>query len=273
MDMFRRRKVEISDEDRAKSYAKYYDREPVKIPPAMMGKVFGPPMPPMKALAFTDRNTILDSDGKDVDTGYIVMPDGTGYITLVTEFPGGTPEMIDWWFAWRGLDALRYVILDPYSNVSALTMQSSYAADEDRTLQEKYWDTTHVIKHAGFGALADYLNFKCPSDVGFDMSKIGPDQKTKTLVCGRNYAEGEPPAAAPDYFICHQVFETAGGIKVVTRIWYGWTVRYGLSYKALPDGFRMQPMHPQGLLQKQAAEWANLAALLPGLYAEEKDNF
>ena len=41
-------------------------------------------------------------------------------------------------------------------------------------------------------------------------------------------------------FICHQVFETEGGVKVVTRIWYGWTVRYGLSYKALPDGFRMQ---------------------------------
>lgn len=273
MDMFKRRKVEISDEDRAKSYAKYYDREPEKIPPAMMGKVFGPPMPAAKAIAFTERNSILDDDGKDVDTGYIVMPDGTGYITLVTEIAGATPEMIDWWFAWRGLDALRYVILDPYANISALTMQSSYAADEDRTLQEKYWDTTHVIKHAGFGALADYLNFKCPSDVGFDMSKIGPDQKTKTLVCGRNYAEGQPPAAAPDYFICHQVFETEGGIKVVTRIWYGWTVRYGLSYKALPDGFRMQPMHPQALLQKQAAEWTNIAALLPKLYAEEKDNF
>ena len=49
--------------------------------------------------------------------------------------------------------------------------------------------------------------------------------------------------------------------------------RYGLSYKALPDGFRMQPMHPQALLQKQAAEWTNLAAILPALYAEEKDNF
>ncbi len=107
MDMFKRRKVEISDEDRAKSYAKYYDREPERIPPAMMGKVFGPPMPADKALPFTERNSILDDDGKTADTGYIVMPDGTSYITLVTEIPGATPEMIDWWFAWRGLDALQ----------------------------------------------------------------------------------------------------------------------------------------------------------------------
>ena len=117
----------------------------------------------------------------------------------------------------------------------------------------------------------DYMNFKCPSSVGFDMGKIGYDKETKTLVCGRNFADGQPPMAAPDYFICHQVKEAEGGINVISRAWYGWTVRYGRNYKALPDEFFMQPFVPQGLMIQNAVEWANLAAILPSLYAEEKD--
>ena len=272
MDMHQTGKVPVSDADRERPCFKYYDRPPVPLAPEIAGKVFGPPVPPKGALPFTERAAILAPGGGEAETGYCVFPDGTGYVSLVTEIPGGTPEMIDWYIVWRGLEDLRYVIVDPSANLSARTMQTCYALDEDRTMQEKYWDTTQVIKHMGpMGPSTDYLNFKCPSDVGFDMSKIGPERETKDLICARNYAEGEPPAAAPDYFVCHQVLAAEGGVRVVTRAWYGWTTRYGRNEKALPDGFFMQPMVPQALLMKEAAEWANLAAILPSLYAEEHD--
>lgn len=275
MESFNKAKVKISDEDRKKSFFKYYERDTATISPNKAGKIFGPPMPPVNKLAFVDRAKILE-EGFDDETGYCVMPDGTGYISDCTFIPGGSAEMIDWYFAWRGLDPFRFVIVDPEENLSAMSMQSCITLDPDRTIQEKYWDTTQEIRRVGQMGPAgppkvDYLNFKCPSSVGFDMSKIGPDKETKTLVCARNFADGHPPAAAPDYFICHQVKEADGGVDVKSRIWYGWTVRYGKSYKALPDEFFMQPMVPGELMLKNAKEWANLAQILPELYAEEKD--
>jgi len=274
MDIKQKPKVPVTDADKAKHYFKYYEREPAFMAPQKMGKVFGPPMNPCDAVPFAERASILEEGFSKNEIGYCVMPDGTGYIADETFIPGGTAEMVDWFFAWRGLDPLRYIIVNPNENLSAMSMQTCYARDEDRTLQEKYWDTTQVIMKAGpMGPSTDYLNFKCPSSVGFDMSKIGPDQKTKTLVCGRNYAKGYPPMAAPDYFVCHQVTEGVGGINVFTRIWYGWSVRYGLDHKALPDGFRMQPHVPMTLMIGNAVEWGNIAAILPLLYHEEKDNF
>lgn len=275
MDNMVKPKVSVSEADQAKSYFKYYDRRVVGIEPQKMGKVFGNPMNPMNAVPFVERNSILDDANDEI--GYCVLPDGTGYICDKVMIPDGTPEMVDWFIAWRGLDPLRFVIENPESHLSAMSMQTSIVTDPDRTIQEKYWDTTQVIMRVGqMGPMGppsiDYLNFKCPSSVGFDMEKIGYDKETKTLICGRNYADGQPPQAAPDYFICHQVKEAKGGIEVITRIWYGWTVRYGQSYKALPDGFFMQPMVPMELMIQNATEWANIAEILPALYAEEKDN-
>lgn len=275
MENMQKPKVPVTDADRQKSYFKYYERDLAQIAPEKMGKIFGAPMIPAGKLTFTERAQILEPGFED-ETGYCVLPDGTGYISDTTFIPGGTAEMVDWYFAWRGLDELRFVIVNPELNLGAKSIQTCITLDPFRTIQEKYWDTTQEIKRiGGRGPMGppqiDYLNFKCPSSVGFDMDKIGPDKETKTLICARNFADGQPPMAAPDYFVCHQVKEAEGGINVTTRIWYGWTVRYGKSYKSLPDDFYMQPFVPQTLMIQNAVEWANLAAILPALYAEEKD--
>ena len=275
MENMKKPKVQITDADKQKSYFKYYERDLAPIAPQKMGAIFGAPMVPIGKVTFPERAKILEPGFTD-DTGYCVLPDGTGYISDTTFIPGGTAEMVDWYFAWRGLDPFRFTIVNPEENLGSKSMQTCITLDPFRTIQEKYWDTTQVVTRVGqMGPMGppkiDYLNFKCPSSVGFDMAKIGPDQETKTLVCARNFADGQPPQAAPDYFVCHQVKEAEGGINVTTRIWYGWTVRYGKSYKALPDEFFMQPMVPMALMIQNATEWANLAAILPELYAEEKD--
>ncbi|MCF0229640.1 MAG: hypothetical protein HUJ76_08130, partial [Parasporobacterium sp.] len=266
-------KTPVSEEDKQKSYFKFYEREAAPIFPPKMGKVFGPPMNPMAALPFAERAKILDADYANDEIGYCAMFDGTGYVSDVNFIPGGTAEMIDWWYNWRGLDPLRYVIANPNEFIQSRTMQSAKAVDEDLTIQERYWDTTQtVIKKGVMKPAVSYLNFKYPGNVGFDMSKIGADQYTKSLICIRYYDQGQPPAAGPDTFIVHQVVEKDGGVEVRTKMWIGYTVRYGLDYKALPDEFRMTPVVPQPYLIANAVEWANVAAILPELYAAEKDN-
>lgn len=265
-------KVPVTDADKAKSYFKYYERETAKLDPAKLATVYGAPMSSKGKLTFGERTKILEP-GFDDEKGFCVLADGTGYVSDSIFIPGATAEMIDWFIGWRGLDPLRFVIEDPNQNISAVSMQTNYYFDEDRTAQEKYWDTTQVIQRkAGMGVKKSFLNFKCPLDAGFRGCKFGAEEETKTLICARNYDEGYAPAARPDYFICHQVIEKDGGAEVRTRIWYGWTVKYGKDFKQLEDGFFMEPFVPQALMLENANEWANIAAILPALYAEEKDN-
>ena len=44
--------------------------------------------------------------------GMYALPDGGTMIANLTDMPGVTPEMFDWWFAWHGLDSFRYTIWD-----------------------------------------------------------------------------------------------------------------------------------------------------------------
>ena len=43
--------------------------------------------------------------------------------------------------------------------------------------------------------------------------------------------------------------------------------------KAIPEGVSIPPFVPQGLFAHNIKEFTNLAAILPTLYAEEKDTF
>lgn len=263
-------KVPISAEDQAKPYYKYYLRETTPVAPQKMSKIFGGAIHPTNAIPFSARNQLLALGQEKEEIGYCVMPDGTGYVADVTFMPGATTEMIHWWFAWRGLDSLRYVIADPYANIQALTMQSAKAKDSDLTDYEKFLDTTQVVISMGeTGPITEFLNFKYPSDMGFHSKPAENDR----FICARGYGQGQPPFAVPDYFVCHQICPVDGGVVVKTKYWLGWTVRYGKDENSLLDSFRMPPMVPMARLVETAKAWGNLAEILPQLYAEEKGTF
>ncbi len=266
-------RVPVTDADKEKSYFKYYHEDMVAPPKEHIELALKGPIHPSQALRFQDRNKLFDPGYFDTEVGYCVMEDGTGYVSNLLKMPGVTVEMFDWWFAWHGLDNLRYTVWDPEDHYKAESMQKRKALDPDLTLQEKYWDTTHeVYEDTGLGPEGLYINFKNPGDLGFDMGKVGTEA-CGTIVCAKGYGKGQPPFASPDTIMCHFVREIEGGIELRTRFWMGWTIENGREVKALPDGIRMPPMGPMALLLHNIKEFTNLAALLPRIYAEEKDNF
>ena len=97
--------------------------------------------------------------------------------------------------------------------------------------------------------------------MGFDTSKIGTDA-CSTIVC----------ANGPT-IMCHFVRPIEGGVELRTRFWMGWTVRNRKAYKVLPDGMRMPEEPLRALNLHNIKEFTNLAALLPRIFPEEKDNF
>jgi phloretin hydrolase len=266
-------KVPIQETDKSKSYAKYYFEEMAQAAPEKYGQVLRGPINPADALPIHERNRLFEPGYLNVEIGYCVLPDGTGYVANLTQMPGVTPEMFDWWFAWHGLDNLRYTIWDNEDHYKAETMQRGKAFDPLLSMKEKYWDTTHhVFEDIGMGPSGLFINFKNPYDMGFDVSKIGTEA-CGTIVCANGYGEGQPPFASPDAVMCHFIREVEGGVELRTRFWMGWEIVDGKPVKTLPDGMRFPPMGPMALCLHNIKEFTNLATMLPKIYAEEKDNF
>jgi len=257
-----RKKVPVTEEDKKKSYYKYY-LEPMAEPPQeIIQKVLAGPIDPAKALPVHERNRLFEPGYFEEEIGYCVMPDGTGYVSNLVKMPGVTGEMFDWWFAWHGLDNLRYTIWDNEDHYRAESMQKEKARDPMLSYKERYWDTTHLVyEDVGMGPQQIVIHFKNPGDMGFDTSKIGTDA-CSTIVC----------ANGPT-IMCHFVRPIEGGVELRTRFWMGYTVRNKVAYKVLPDGVRMPEEPLKALTLHNIKEFTNLARLLPRIFPEERDNF
>ena len=109
---------ELSPEDRAKRYAKWY-YEPIAEPDAgLLEQLSHGPMDPSKAQRIENINDFLNPGYFEVETGYCILPNGAGYLAVNNKMPGVTADMVNWWFAWHSLDPLRYKIWYPPAHVS-----------------------------------------------------------------------------------------------------------------------------------------------------------
>lgn len=265
-------KVPVTEQDKLKSYYKYYLEDMVDAPKEKYDLV-SKPMDPSKALNIHDRNRLFEPGYLDGEIGYCVMPDGTGYVANMTQMPGVTTEMFEWWFVWHALDNLRYTIWNPEEHGKAVCQQKLRAMDPTLTMREKLWDTTHfVYEDIGMGLEPLVLNFKNPKDLGYDVEKIGTDA-CSTIICARGWGYGQPPFATPDVIMTHFVREIEGGIELRSRFWLGWSVKDGKVEKTLPDWSPFPILGPMGLCLHNIKEFTHLASLLPRIYPEEKDNF
>lgn len=273
MEQMAKKRVPVTDEEKQKSYYKYFEQEMAQPSPEAYAKMLNGPLRPDQVLQFKDRNRLFEPGYLEAEAGWCILPDGTGYLANLTKMPGVTPEMFDWFFAWHGLDNLRYKIWNPEDHYKAETQNRVRALDQDLTYQEKLWDTTHEItEDTGMGPDQIVINFKYPGDCGFKAELIGTDA-CATLVCGKGYGKGQPPFAVPPTFMTHFVREIEGGIELRSRFWMGWNYVNGKDVKVLPDGMRYPDMAAMSLALHNVKEFTNLAAILPSLYAEEKDNW
>ncbi len=267
------KKVPVTEQDMKKSYYKYYLEEMVEAPQEKYNKVLAGPIDPSKALPVQERNRLFEPGYFEEEIGYCVMPDGTGYIANLTKMPGVTAEMFDWWFAWHGLDNLRYTIWDNEDHYKAECMQKEKCRDPLLPFKERYWNTTHeVLEDVGMGPDAIYINFKNPGDMGFDVSKIGTDA-CSTIVCANGFGKGQPPFASPGTIMCHFIRDIEGGVELRTRFWPGYICHNGKLVKTILDGSSYPLMPLMALCTHNIKEFTNLAALLPKIFPEERDNF
>ena len=136
---------QLKPEERALSYAKYYDLPITPIPPEKLAVLQAGPIDPKLALPIERRNDLLNPGYLDCEVGWCVMENGTGYLANLTPMPGVTPEMFNWWFAWHGLEDMRYRIWDPEDHFYARQQNPDRIKDPGVPMREKNWGTVHFV--------------------------------------------------------------------------------------------------------------------------------
>jgi len=104
---------ELTAEEKCKPYAKYY--RPMAPPSPEHARLLADlkPIDPADALPIERRNELFDPGYHKVETGYCMMPDGSGYAAVHTPMSGVTVDRVRWWMAWFVLEDLRYKIWSP----------------------------------------------------------------------------------------------------------------------------------------------------------------
>jgi len=268
---------ELTAQEKAKPYAKYYylpSAPPAAHHAAMLKDL--KPLDAAKAYRIQDANNLLEPGYTQGENGYCVMPDGSGYVALRHPMPGATPGMIDWWFAWHGLEDLRYKLWYPEMHISARLDPEERAKvlDPARPLPLKFQGLTHhVVEDIGGGVLnAVDISFLTPEDFGFDLTRFYPPN-AEALAAANVMARGvDDPADGPGLPVAfvHLVRKTKDGIEVRNRFWVGYQIVDRKPVLMLPPGMRIPEEAAQGLFLHDVQEFANLAAILPRLYREQE---
>lgn len=266
MRVFTGNMVGLSKEEKALPYAKYYEWEMAQVPEEKLKAAEAPSE--TKAVAFEERNRFLSGDDGDYcQIGYGIAENGTGFVCNTTYMPGVRGEMLDWWFPWHSIGSdLRYKIWDREDHYFARADRADYVCDPNVPVREKTWGVNHyIIEDTGMGPQFLELCFKSPEDYGYDASLIGT-AKCESLVCA--IGEGECAAA-----MTHKWYPHEDGVMFCSRFWVGYGETENGMESILPENASVPEQVVQGLFIHNIKEFSNLAAILPEVYRENKDNF
>lgn len=200
-----------------------------------------------------------------VETGYTLAPDMSIRVFCLTEMPGVSPRMWDWWFGWHGCEAQRYKLWHPKAHIEARWA--------DGRPDERYIGRTSLItEYLGAGLRRAAISFVPPGSMGFDEARLA--DQGEIMVCARIGVPGTPFKGG---WLLHQVRPIAGGCEMRSRMWLGGengalgdrpgSVARGLLWLLRPLVRQLLP-DPAELLVHNAQEMAHLAGFLPGLYGE-----
>jgi hypothetical protein len=267
---------ELTKEQQSKPYSKYY-YDSITPPNNELIEILAKgPMDPSKALLPENINDLLNPGYFDVETGYCNLENGAGYVTVLNKMPGVTIDMVNWWFAWHGLEDLRYMLWfnKGHFGVSVSEEDRRTILDPNTSMVEKFQGITHhVIENTGMGNENILINFLNPEDFGFDMERFySPNVGTLVAANGLSSMVGAPEDTPKiPAIMCHFVREIDGGVEFRTRFWMGYRIIDKKPVKLLPPGIKVPIEAIKGLANHAVEEYTHLASFLPKIYKEQKD--
>lgn len=265
--MEKRFRVPVTEEEKQLSYYHFFEREMTPPAEGHTEKVLARELKPEEALKIQDKDLLFEDGYLPGEYGWCFFEDGTATIANLTPMPGVTAEMLDWYWAWHGLAPLRYKIWDPEDHYESRSLNREQNLDSSLSYKERYWNTCHDtfegFVHPGQCEPPVTMKFWNPADAGFSKEKLNDFKGT--IICGGGINDG--------VFMTHFFRPTENGGELRSHFWFGWKFENKIPVKALPDGASVPKEPLMILLRHTIKEFANLAAILPELFEEEKDRF
>lgn len=260
---------ELTVEEQSKPYAKYFNQEIADPNQELMEILKKGPMDSSKALMPEDIRHLIESEYDDVETGYCVLPNGAGYVAVNNKFPGVTLDMINWWFAWHGLEDLRYMLWfkKGHYGISISDEDREKILDPATPMVEKFQGLKHyVIEDTGNGPEDIQISFLKPEELGFSKDEL--NAKKVTIVSGNGISQSRAGGPKAPAIMLHYFREIPGGVESRSRFWMGYNMIDGKPCKLLPNEIQIPIQAPMGLAFHNVEEYTNLATILPSLYEE-----
>ena len=91
MEQMAKKRVPVTEEEKKRSYYKYFEQDMAQPAPEAYAKMLNGPLRPDQVLQFKDRNRLFEPGYLDAEAGWCILPDGTGYLANQTKMPGVTP--------------------------------------------------------------------------------------------------------------------------------------------------------------------------------------
>lgn len=248
-------------------YYKYYLQDMAKVDPVSQKVMAQFPIDPKDATPVQDRNDLLKPGYLKTETGYCQMPDGTAFMANYLKMPNVTADMFHWWFAWHGLEPMRYIVWnkDDHYDVAVTNGTEKQLIDPSIPMKARIYGVTHTVtEDTGFGPEKIEINFEDPVDLGYDPQLLA--NSDTDIVAAAN---GETA------LMLHTVRPIDGGIELRSRFWLGWNVdlKTHKLVRVIPDDVAIDGEIAKRLGLHSIKEMTNLAKILPSIYRENKDKF
>lgn len=245
----------------------------------------------------TQIEKLLDPDFCDPE-GWCRFDDGTAALSVITPMPGVTAEMFYWWFAWHGLEDLRYMVWFPPShfgiwleNMPGHEDEPFRPLNEALSFRERTYHLLHhnceemgssvsgrktyfrdqtdgtntmVIRPKGTGGLA-FVDVSGPQGY-FDPAEYNAQSDAGVIAAVGQY----PPSPEFGAIMCHFFRIGKDGTPALhTHFWFGCTFDRVTHEFLLSKTMAYRPMLVN-LSEHSVREFATLADVLPEIWEMEK---
>jgi DAPG hydrolase PhiG domain len=245
-------------------------RRPMQLIPARVeaaiakGVLQGPDLP------FSGAARLLDHGADGVTDAVIRNSDGMLVVCCLTDMPGNTPQMWDWWFGWHSISSERYKLWHPEDHVAAAVSEDRRARPD---LRDRYIGIDSYVDEriASPEVLKLTISFRRPASFGLDEAKL---DTLGTAICARVGFRGSPLNTGR---LIHLIRRTATGAEMLSRFWLGDIEAQipligGVLTPLLNTCSRRLQLLPDqtglNLLRHCAKEMNHLASILPELHAK-----
>lgn len=254
--------ADLTPEEKAMPEAKYYSTDFVDVPDEVMAGIEMGALPEEQIMPFEEINRMLEPGYLDVENGYALLDDGTGFVAVRTDLPGVDKEMVRWWFWWNYLEDVRYKIWCPGSHYSMEVEDPERLADESLSDEERFYNNPHYpVEDIGEGPTKLSIRFVPPESFGLDVSRFDESGTVSAACSVVGFRLGQ--TSFEHTYACHFFREKDDGLEVRSRFWLGKKIKFpNIKKLIITDDLAM------GMLLHCSQEFNHLAGFLPEIYDE-----